>query len=112
MPDGFLVKVLAIGTKMRSYMGTMRTMERLIKAWSEEAGMSIPHPIDLSMVIPCLVKKVDDCANTIAYTRQVAHMGNSLKTAFASSTSSMVHCLPFPLEPSGASNALFKHLSK
>lgn len=42
------------------------TIARLIKDWSEAGGISMPGEIDLSMVTPCLVKKVEDCANTTA----------------------------------------------
>ena len=110
MPDGFLVKSLALGTKMRSYIGTKRTMERLIKARSDAAGMSKPDHTDLSMVIPCLVKKVDDCANAIAYTKHVDHMGNSLRTDFASSTSLTLHAFPSSSKQVCTSKALFRNL--
>ena len=58
IPEGFLVKALAIGTKMRSYIGMTRIMDRLTKDCSEAAGISKPGKIVLSMVAPCLVKKV------------------------------------------------------
>lgn len=107
----FPVKGLTRETKMPSYIEMTRTMERLMNDCSEAGGVSIPPPIDLSMVIPCLVKKVDDYANTIAYPKQVAHMGNSLRTAFAFSKSSILHCPPFSWEKSvGVSIALFKCL--
>ena len=59
MPEDFLVKALAIGTKMRSYMGMTRIMDRPTKDCSEAAGISKPEKIVLSMVVPCLVKKVE-----------------------------------------------------
>ena len=64
MPDGFLVKIVAMGTKTRSYIGMKKITAMLIKDLSEAGGMSKPDPIDLSMVVPCLVKKVEDCAST------------------------------------------------
>lgn len=81
------MKALARGTKRRSYMGMMSTMARPIRDCSEAAGISKPGKIVLSIVAPCLVKKVVHCAYTMAYTKLVAHMGKSLRTAFASSTS-------------------------
>ena len=59
MPDGFLEKALAIGTKMQSYMGMTRIMDRPTKDRSEAVGISKPGKIVLSMLAPCLVKKVE-----------------------------------------------------
>ena len=110
MPDGFLVKDLAIGTNMRSYIGMKMRTVRALKNWSEAAGMWKPEPIDLSSVVPCLVNKVGGCASTIPYPKHVAHMGNSLSTAFASSTSLRLHAFPFSPDPPGRSNALLRNL--
>ncbi|CAK9139842.1 unnamed protein product, partial [Ilex paraguariensis] len=71
---------------------------------------SKPEPMDLSIVTPCLVYNVDDCAKTMAYAKHVTHIGNSLRTAFASSTSLMLHTFPSSFEPSGASKALLRNL--
>lgn len=65
MPDGFLVKIVATGTKTRSYIGRKRTAVIVIKDLSEAGGTSKPDPIDLSIVVPCLIKKVDACASTV-----------------------------------------------
>ena len=108
MPEGFLLK--AMGTKMRSYMGIKIIMARLIKDWRAAAGTSKPGTIVLSMVAPCLVKKVKGWTNTIAYTKLVTHIGIRLRTAFASSTSLMLHTFPSSLELFGASNALLRNL--
>ncbi|KAL0542068.1 hypothetical protein IC582_022157 [Cucumis melo] len=67
---------------------------RPIKDWSEAAGTSNPTTIDLSIVTPCFIKKVDDWENTIAYAKHVTQIGTSLNTAFASSTSLMLHAWP------------------
>lgn len=112
MPDGFPVKALAMRTKIQSYMGMKRIIVMGMKDRSEAAGMRKPDPMDLSIVIPCLVKKVDDCAVTIPYTKLVAHMGNRLSTALASSTSVMLHAFPSPFKQAGTSNALLRKLSQ
>ena len=91
-------------------MGMKRTTERLIKLCNEEGGISKLGPIDLSIVRPCLVTNVDDCENTIPYTILVAHIGNSLSTAFPSSTSIMLHSLVLSVEPGGETKALFRNL--
>lgn len=62
MLDGFLVTVLTMGMKMRLYMGMKRTTMMVIKDIREANGTSKLDPIDLFLVIPCLVKKVDDYA--------------------------------------------------
>lgn len=110
IPDGFLVIALATGTKIRSYIGIKTTTERLMKDCNEAAGTSKFEPRDLSKVAPCLVNKVDDCENTIAYTKHVIHIGINLRIALASSTSLILQIFPFSLEPSGASNALLRNL--
>jgi hypothetical protein len=65
-------------------------MEMLLKLSSEAADISKPGEIDLSMVAACLTRKVEDCGNTIAYPKHVVHIGISLSTALASSTSRKV----------------------
>ena len=97
MPEGLVVKALAIGTKIRSYIGMKRKMAKPIKDCREAAGILKPIKSVLSRVAPCLVKKVEDCAYTIAYTKLVAHMGTSLRNSFASSTSLTVQTLPSSL---------------
>jgi hypothetical protein len=62
------------------------------------------------MVAPCLVKKVEDCAKTIPYIKHVVHMGTSLSTALASSTSPMLQTFPSSFEPFGVSRALLRNL--
>lgn len=57
------------------------------KHWSEAAGIWKVEMIVRSIVAPCFVKKVCVCANTMPYTKHVAHMGISPRTVFASSTS-------------------------
>lgn len=47
-------------------MGMKRTTVMVIKDIREADGTSKLDPIDLSLVIPCLVKKVDDYACIIA----------------------------------------------
>lgn len=110
MPVGFPVIALATGTKIRSYIGIKTTTERLMKDCNDAAGTSKFEPRDLSKVAPCLVNKVDDCENTIAYTKHVVHIGINLRIALASSTSLILQILPFSLEPLGASNALLRNL--
>ena len=73
------MKALAIGTKMQSYMGIKRTMEKLKKDFSEAAGISKPRKIVRSRVARCLVKKVVTCADTIAKPKLVAPIGISLR---------------------------------
>lgn len=80
---------------------------------SEAAGILMLRVMVLSIVAPCFVKNVVYCANTIAYTKQVAHIGISLNNAFASSTSSSVHSFPSSNDTSGvASKALFRNLAQ
>lgn len=62
------------------------------------------------MVIPCLVNRVDVCANTMAYIKLVAHIGPNRINAFASSTSVMLQTDSYSFEPSAASNALLRNL--
>lgn len=64
----------------------MMTIDMPIKDWSEAADILTLDPIDLSILLPCLVNKVEDCANTMAYIKHVAHVGANCKTVFASST--------------------------
>ena len=58
-----------------------------VKYWSEAAGNTNPEPIDLSIVTPCSVNKVEVCANTTAYAKDVAHIGNKSLSDFNSSIS-------------------------
>ena len=81
-----------------------------MKVWSEAAGILKVEPSERSMVTPCSVKSVGDCANRMAYARHVAHIGTSLRTAFASSTSLMLQTFPCSFEPSGESKALLRNL--
>nr|GMD72722.1 hypothetical protein Iba_chr12fCG11370 [Ipomoea batatas] len=77
---------------------------------NEAAGTSTIEPIDLSIVAPCLVNRVDVCANTRAYPKHVTHIGTSLRIALASLTSSIVQVFLSSFEPSGASSALLRNL--
>lgn len=69
------------------------TMERGAKDVNEAAGIVKLDEIDLSIVAPCLVKKVVSCAYTMANTMIVIHTGKMLRTAFASSTSLLLHAI-------------------
>ena len=91
-------------------MGMKRTTDRLIKDCNEAGGTEKLGPNDLSMVRPCLMKKVEDCEKTIAYTRLAAHTGNSLRTAFASSTSLLQQAILLSSELRRPIKALFKNL--
>lgn len=82
----------------------------LTKDWSDADGSWKLGVISRSMVTPCLVKNVMGCWKTMAYTKHVAHIGMSLSTLFASSTSVKVQTLPSSFDPSGASMALFRNL--
>lgn len=93
-------------------MGIKRTTERLINDCNEAGGTVKLDPNDLSMVSPCFVKKVEDCEKTIAYTMLVAHIGNNLSTAFASSTSLLLQALLSSSELLVATKALSKNLLK
>ena len=102
------MKVLAKGTKIKSYMGMKSTMAKPMKHCSEAAGMLKPGQIVLSIVAPCLVKKVVVCANTMPYPKLDAQIGTSLRAAFASITSLIVQTSPF--EPSVGGKALLRNL--
>lgn len=106
MPEGFLVIDLASGIKIQSYIGMRKTVEMPRKHCKEAAGILKFEPIDLSIVTPCLVNKVDVCEDTMAYTKHVLQIGINLTTDLASSTSLKLQTLLLSLEPSGVSNAL------
>ncbi|CAA6674360.1 unnamed protein product [Spirodela intermedia] len=56
-------------------MGTKARAERWMKLWSAAGGTRKEGVILLSMVLPCLVKKVEDWASTTAYSKQVTRLG-------------------------------------
>jgi hypothetical protein len=87
IPRSFPVKFLAIGTKMRSYTGNSRIIDRLIKPCKLAAGISKCFPIFLSIVAPCFVKNVEDCATTTPNIKHDIQIGDSPRIAFTSSTS-------------------------
>lgn len=59
LPEGLLVKDLAIGTKTRTYMGMTMTMEMPVKTWRDAAGILSLDVTVLSKVAPSLVKNVE-----------------------------------------------------
>lgn len=69
-----------------------------MKTWREAAGILNPENNVRSIVAPCLVKKVEVCAATIAKTKLVNHMGMSLSAALASSSSLTLHIVTFAFE--------------
>lgn len=87
-------------------MGMKKMIEKVINNRREAGGISKPGQIDLSIVAPCSVKKVEHCAYIIAYTKHETQIGTRLRIAFASSTSPTLHSPPPSLEPTGVSKAL------
>ena len=85
-------------------------MVRLMNVCSVAAGMTKLDPMDRSMVTPCLVNNVEYWEKTTANTKQLAQMGNSLRTAFASSTSPGLQIFPTSFDPSGETKALLRNL--
>lgn len=93
MPEGLLVKDLAISTEIghrwerqEQWQGQQMIEENLRVCQNCVTYRSI--------VAPCLVNKVGGSANTMAYTT-VVHFGTSLTIAFASSTSLALHALAY-----------------
>uniref|UniRef100_A0A2K1Y402 Uncharacterized protein n=1 Tax=Populus trichocarpa TaxID=3694 RepID=A0A2K1Y402_POPTR len=54
---------------MRSKTGTSITIVRLVKDRSVAVGIMKPDAIVLSLLAPCMVKNVEYCASTMAYSQ-------------------------------------------
>lgn len=74
------------GTKNRSYRTIVRSMKIVMKAVRQAGGILKCEPTLLTRVVPCLRKRVCDCANMVLGMNVATRIGIIFNICLVSST--------------------------